>query len=234
MAVIALAGVAPGIGKTAIAEFLLARLDGWHAARVRIGSELGFEGEARCADAGYAVLTGADTAADPEAARLARAGAASVTLLLAEPRGLSAGVRRMLAARAPEANWLVEGNAFLWARAADLAVMVVGPGPEGRALPPVQPASRQLFPKVDVWVWNTRGNPTGEGFFDFPKRLTRRGGPPAFTSRADYHHADPTDPSHEGNAAFLEAVRTRLEGPWWKRESDAFLRRIGFDSPEDI
>ena len=40
MAIVCIAGTSAGIGKTAVAEFLLTRLPGWHAARVRVAEEL--------------------------------------------------------------------------------------------------------------------------------------------------------------------------------------------------
>lgn len=230
MAILCVAGSAPGIGKTSVAAFLLAHLAGWHAARVRVADEIPDAHTAGVAEKGWLLVAEpAEMEGDAEADRFLAAGAAGVLTLSAEPRGLDAGLERLLARLPADANLLVEGNAFLWARDADLAVMVVGPGPSGKGLPPVRPATRDLFHKIHVWAWNTRGQPTREGFFDFPPALGLRMGGRSLNTRADFHHVDPSRPDHEGNAPFLESVERRVGGPWWRRESDEFLRRIGFD-----
>ncbi len=229
MAVICIAGVAPGIGKTAVAEMLLGHLDGWHAGRVRVADEIGEADAARLGDAGYALLACPDeTEADPELDRLLAAGPVSARVLLAEPRGLPAGLASLTRSIPQCENLLVEGNAYLWAAEADLAIMVVGPGPSGTGLPRVSRSARELFPKIGVWVWNTRTSPTEEGFFDFPQALARMGFRNAVTNRADFHHTNPTRPDDPGRKPFLDAVRHRLEDAWVQRGSEEFLRRIGF------
>jgi len=230
MAIVCIAGVTRGIGKTAVAEFLLARLEGWHAARVRVADEFPKTDAARIGDEEYLLLPESD---DAEVRRLRGAGAMSAAVLMAEPRGLEAGLDTLLAALPRGANILVEGNAFLWARRADLAVMVIGPGPSGKGLAPVRPATRELFGKIDLWTWNTRGDPAAEGFFEFPQALIRMGFQGGVTNRADFHHVNPRETGHEGNRAFLDALHHHIQrlGIW--RESDSFLRRIGFDPPDE-
>jgi len=230
MAIVCIAGVGRGIGKTAVAEFLLTRLEGWHAARVRVADEIPDADAARIGDEGSRVVMEAD---DAEVRRLHDAGAVSTAVLLAEARGLEAGLDALLAALPQDANILVEGNAFLWARRADLAVMVVGPGLSGKGLAPVRPATRELFGKIDLWTWNTRGDPVAEGFFEFPQALVRMGFRGGVTNRADFHHVNPRETAHEGNRAFLKAMRRRIDRIGIRRESDAFLRRIGFDTPDE-
>ena len=149
MAIVCVAGVGRGIGKTAVAELLLTRLEGWHAARVRVADEIPDADAARIGDEGSRVVMDAD---DAEVRRLPDAGAGSTAVLLATALGLDAGLDALLAALPQGANILVEGNAFLWARRADLAVMVIGPGPSGKGLAPVRPASRELFGKIDLWT----------------------------------------------------------------------------------
>jgi len=229
VAVISIAGVAPGIGKTAVAEMLLGHLEGWHAARVRLADEIGEADADRLGEPGYALLSRPDgTRREAELERLLAAGAASARVLLAEPRGLAAGLTD-LARSVPEGgHLLVEGNAYLWAAEADLAIMVVGPGPSGRGLPRVRRSVRELFGKIDVWLWNTRRNPAEEGFFDFPLALGRLGFGPAVSNRADFHHVNPRRPDDPAGPPFLDAVRARLEREWVRRGSDEFLRRIGF------
>jgi len=229
MAVISIAGLAPGIGKTAVAEMLLGHLSGWHAARVRVADEIAEADADRLGDTGYALLLHPDeTKADAELDRHLAAGAASARLLLAEPRGLAAGLAD-LARSVPEGGHLIaEGNAYLWAAEADLAIMVVGPGPSGKGLARVQRSVRELFGKIDVWVWNARTDPAEEGFFDFPLALGRMGLGPAVSNRADFHPVNPTRPDDPAGRPFLDAVRSRLEREWVRRGSDEFLRRIGF------
>lgn len=230
MAVICIAGASPGIGKTAVAEFLLGHLEGCFVARVRVADEISDAEAALVGDAAYHLkappTTGAD---DPEVERLRAAGGKDVAVLLAEPPGLEAGLRALRAGLPADANLLVEGNAFLWAAEADVAVMVIGPGRTGRGLAVVRPSARELFPKVDVWAWNTREDPAAEGFFEFPQALARMGFTGAVSNRADFHHVNPHQGAHDGNRDFIEAVREQIDGPWWRRESDDFLRRIGFD-----
>ena len=60
MAIVSIAGVARGIGKTAVAELLLTRLEGWHAARVRVADEI--PDAARIGDEGARVVMDADDA----------------------------------------------------------------------------------------------------------------------------------------------------------------------------
>jgi len=240
MAIVCIAGVARGIGKTAVAEFLLARLGNeiaavqenrrarWHTARVRVADEIPEADAARIGDEGFLLDSECD---DAEVRRLRGAGATSAAVLLAEPRGLEAGLDALLAALPHAADILVEGNAFLWARRADLAVMVIGPGPSGKGLAPVRPSTRELVAKIDLWTWNTRGNPAAEGFFDFPQALVRmriRGG---VTNRSDFHHVNPVQGDDAANAEFLAAMHDRLQRLIIRRESDDFLRRIGFDIP---
>ena len=230
MAIVCIAGVARGIGKTAVAEFLLARLEGWHAARVRVADEIPDADAARIGDEGSRVVMDAD---DAEVRRLHDAGAVSTAVLLAEARGLEAGIDALLAALPQGANILVEGNAFLWARCADLAVMVVGPGPSGKGLAPVRPATRELLRKIDLWTGNTRGDPAAEGFFEFPQALIRMGFRGGVTNRADFHHVNPVRSDAPANAEFLAAMHDRLRCLTVRRESNAFLRRIGFDTPDE-
>ncbi|MFO8014188.1 MAG: hypothetical protein R6X20_12890 [Phycisphaerae bacterium] len=230
MAVICIAGVGPRIGKTAVAEMLLGHLDGWHAARVRMADEIADGESVDLGDAGFALRSYADLrASDPELDRLRAAGAASVRVLLAEPRGLAPGLAALHEAVPDGTNLLAEGNAYLWAAEADLAVMVVGPGPSGKGLARVRRSVRELFGKVDMWVWNTRTNPTEEGFFDFPLALGRLGFGPAISNRADFHHVNPTRADDPAARPFLDAVRHRLEEAWVQRGSEEFLRRIGFE-----
>ena len=229
MAVICIAGVSPGIGKTSVAEMLLRYLEGWHAVRVRVADEMADADAARLGDAGHALLLHPDEVeADPELDRLLAAGAASVRVLLAEPRGLADGLAALDGSAPRGGNLLVEGNAYLWGAKADLAVMVVGPGPSGKGLARVRPSIRELFGKIDLWVWNTRTNPTDEGFFDFPMVLARLGFGSAITNEADFLHVNPTATDDPGGRTFLDAVRTRLESEWIRHGSEEFLRRIGF------
>jgi len=233
MAVICIAGISPGIGKTAIAEMLLGELGGWHAARVRVADEVGDAHAATLEGTGHVLLDADDLTDDAEVERLMAAGAAGVTVLLAEPRGLAAGLMALRHAVPPTENLLVEGNAYLWAADADLAIMVVGPGRSGKGLAPVRPSVRELFGKIGVWVWNTRTHPADEGFFNFPLEMARMGFGRAITNRADYHHVNPVSKTDAGNAPFLQAVRQRLEGEWIDRGAREFLRRVGFDTDTD-
>jgi hypothetical protein len=230
MAIVSIAGIARGIGKTAVAELLLTRLEGWHAARVRVADEIPETDAARIGDEGFLLLTETD---DAESRRLLAAGAATAAVLLAEARGLAAGLARLLESLPEGTNLLIEGNAFLWARRADLAVMVIGPGPSGKGLAPVRPATRELVGKIDLWTWNTRGDPAAEGFFEFPQALVRMGFRGGVTNRADFHHVNPRARDHSGNGALLDALHHHIQrlGIW--RESDAFLRRIGFDTRDE-
>jgi len=229
MATICIAGVAPGIGKTAVAELLLAHLDGWHAVRVRVADEIPDAHAPHLADAGFALLRYPDeTGPDAELARLADAGATQVHTLPAEPRGLAAGIDALTRAVPDGSHILIEGNAYLWAADADVAVMVLGPGPAGKGLARVRPSVRELFGKIDVWVWSTRTEPSEEGFFEFPQALARMGFARAVTNAADFHHVSPGRSDDAGREQFLSAVRRRLEEAWVRRGSDEFLRRIGF------
>jgi len=229
MATICIAGVAPGIGKTAVAEMLLANLDGWHAVRVRVADEIPDVHAPHLAEAGFALLRYPDeTGPDAELARLAQAGAVEVRTLMAEPRGLAAGIDTLARAIPVGRHLLLEGNAYLWGADADVAVMVLGPGPTGKGLVRVRPSVRELFGKIDVWVWSTRTEPAAEGFFEFPQALARMGFARAVTNAADFHHVSPGRPDDAGREAFLEALRRRLEAAWVRHGSDAFLRRIGF------
>jgi len=242
MAIVCIAGVARGIGKTAVAEFLLARLGEesaavqknrratWHAARIRVADEIPQADAARIGDEGFLLVSECD---DAEVRRLRGAGAMSAAVLLAEPRGLEAGLDTLLTALPRGANILVEGNAFLWARRTDLAVMVIGPGPSGKGLAPVRPATRELFGKIDLWTWNTRGDPAAEGFFEFPQALVRMGFRGGVTNLADFHHVNPVRSDAPANAEFLAAMHDRLRCLTVRRESNAFLRRIGFDTPDE-
>ena len=230
MATICIAGIARGIGKTAVAEFLLARLEGWHTARVRVADEIPPPEAAKIGDEGFLLVPRAD---DGESHRLQAAGAATAAVLLAEARGIEAGLERLLESLPEDANLLIEGNAFLWAREADLSMMVIGPGPSGRGLAPVRSSTRELVAKIDLWTWNTRGDPAAEGFFEFPQALVRMGIRGGVTNRADFHHVNPVRGNDPANASFLRTLRERLGRLAVRQESDAFLRRIGFDIPGD-
>jgi len=209
MTIVCIAGVTRGIGKTAVAEMLLRELRGWHAARVRVADEI--SETSPIGDEGYMLLAQADLLADDEEVqRLLAAGAAGASVLLAEPRGLEAGLDTLIADLPKGANLLVEGNAFLWARPADLAVMVVAAGPSGKGLARVRPSVREVFDKVDLWVWNSRSDPMSEGFFEFPQALTRMGFRGAVTNRADFHHVNPGRANDAGNRRFLAALCERL------------------------
>ncbi|MGB2937167.1 MAG: hypothetical protein WBD05_03065 [Phycisphaerae bacterium] len=218
MAVICIAGVAPGIGKTAVAELVLRELGGrprwgWHAARVRMADEIPEADAARVHDEGYLLLSAPDALDDDaEVQRFLDAGASDVTALVAEARGLEAGLEALLAVLPPDANLLVEGNAYLWARPADVAIMVVGTGPSGKGLARVRPSTREILDKVDLWAWNTRTDPTAEGFFEFPQALVRMGFRGAVSPRADFHHVHPDRLNHAGNRRFLAALRRRVGG----------------------
>jgi len=228
MAVVCIAGITRGIGKTSVAEMLLGPLRGWHVARVRVADEIAGPDEARLGGAEHVLLIHpADTADDPEARRFLAAGASGVSVLLAQPRGLKDGLEALRQSVPQGTNILVEGNAYLWAAEADLAVMVIGPGRSGKGLAPVRPSVRELFTRVGVWVWNARTSATEEGFFEFPQAIARMGCSSAVGNQADFHHVNPTR-DDSGNAPFIEAVRQRVERDWVRRGSDEFLRRIGF------
>ncbi len=233
MAVVSIVGVAQGIGKTCVAQMLLERLEGWHAARVRVADEVAEERLGLVGDQGYALLTQADddVIESAEVRRLIEAGAESAAELLAEPLGLQDGLKALRRSFPPEANLLVEGNAFLWGAEADLAIMVLGPGRAGRGLAPVRPSVRELLPRVGLWAWNTRGRPGDEGFFEFPQALAQMGFREAISNAADFHHVNPASDEHDGNAAFLEAVEERLERLWADRGSQEFLRRVDEQGP---
>jgi hypothetical protein len=217
MAIVCIAGVAPGVGKTAVAGLLLAQLKGWPVARVRVADEIGPAEAALLAGVDYRVIRPSELPGeDPEVSRLLAAGAAATSILLAEPRGLDAGLKAMLAHMASAGNLLVEGNAFLWARQADVSVMVLGPGPSGKGLARVRPSVREIFPKIDIWAWNTRTDPHAEGFFEFPQTLARMGFRTSISNRADFHLVNPREADQQGNASFVDCVRDRLrqrQGP---------------------
>jgi len=229
MAIICVAGTSPGIGKTSVAELLLARLPGWHAARVRVADEVVGTDAAFLADAGYRLISGESAANDAEAHRLLAAGAHGASVLLAQPRGLADGLKAMLRQVPAGANLLVEGNAYLWGCDADVAIMVIGPGPSGKRMARAKISVRELFRKVNIWVWNTRTDPKHEGFFEFPHDLAKMGFVETVSNKADYHHVNPYTAGDSGNAPFAEAVVQALERSHWRPESDEFLRRAGFD-----
>lgn len=244
MAVICIAGAAPGIGKTAVAELLLPEFRGWHVARVRVADEIGQGEAALLNDQGFALLPAArNTAADAETARLQDAGQTSdaelarlhttgvpgVSVLLAEPRGLDAGIHALLAALPRGANLVVEGNAYLWARDADVAVMVLGAGPSGKGLVRVRQSVREIFQKIHIWAWNTRRDPDSEGFYEFPQAMARMGFRQTVSNRADFHPVNPPVANYHGNPPFLRSVQEALERSRWRAGSDEFLRKAGFD-----
>jgi len=229
MAIVCIAGTSPGIGKTVVAELLLAHLPGWHAARVRVADEITEAHAAVLGDAEYRLISSTTSAEDAESARCLAAGAHGAMTLLAQPRGLAEGLKAMLRQVPAGAHLLVEGNAYLWGCDADVAIMVVGPGPSGKGMARAKPSVRELFCKVNIWVWNSRSDPKAEGFFEFPQALAKMGFTEAVSNKADYHHVNPLEASHSGNAPFAEAVAQALERSHWRPESDEFLRRAGFD-----
>jgi len=229
MATICIAGTSPGIGKTSVAELLLARLPGWHAARVRVADEVVGTDAAYLADADYRLISSTTSAQDAESARLLAAGAHGATVLLAQPRGLAEGLKAMLAHTPAGAHFLVEGNAYLWGRDADVSIMVIGPGPSGKGMARAKASVRELFRKVNIWVWNSRTDPKAEGFFEFPLALAKMGFTEAVSNKADYHHVNPYKAGDSGNAPFTDAVVQSLERGHWRPGSDEFLRRVGFD-----
>jgi hypothetical protein len=229
MAVVCIAGTAAGIGKTAVAEFLLAQLPGWHAARVRVAEELGKDDVARLGDAPHRLVPAAQCREDAEIDRLRAAGTPDLSVLLAQPRGLAEGIDALTARLPSGANLLVEGNAYLWARPADVSIMVLGPGPSGKGLGRVRPSVRELFQKIDIWAWNTRGSPGDEGFFEFPMMLAGMGLGQIITNNADFHDVNPRQAGHAGNASFAACVQRTIERKKWRPESDEFLRKAGFD-----
>ena len=229
MAIVCIAGTGPEIGKTAVAELVLAGLPGAMAARVRVADEIPEAEAASLPESGYLLSPQASGDSNHETTRLLAAGAQGVSVLLAEPRGLEAGLKAMLSRVPPGANLVVEGNAYLWAAAADAAVMVLGPGPSGKGPARVRQSARELFAKIDIWAWNTRGDYAAEGFFEFPQTLDRMGFRGSVSNRADFHHVNPRDGNHSGNEPFIESLRQAIERKQIRRESDEFLRRAGFD-----
>jgi hypothetical protein len=229
MAVVCIAGTSAGIGKTAVAELLLAAFPGWHAARVRVADELSAADAARLGDAPHVLLPPSAAGDDPEAARLRAAGAPETSVLLAQPRGLAEGIDTLASCVPPEANLLVEGNAWLWARPADVSIMVLGAGPSGKGLVRVRTSVRELFKKIDIWAWNTRTDPAAEGFFDFPMSLAAMGFKEFLSNASDFHPVNPRDGARGGNAPFVTCVRQALERKRWRPGADAFLRKAGFD-----
>jgi hypothetical protein len=211
MAVVCIAGTSEGIGKTAVAELILGAFPGWHAARVRVADELSKADTARLGKATHVILPPSAVSGDAEAARLLAAGAREAAVLLAQPRGLADGVDALAAGLPSGAHLLVEGNAYLWARTADVSIMVLGPGPSGKGLARVRPSVRELFQKIDIWTWNTRGSPGDEGFFDFPMTLAHMGMGRIVSNQADFHHVNPRESAHSGNEPFLACVRETLE-----------------------
>jgi hypothetical protein len=210
MAVVCIAGTSTGIGKTAVAELLLSEFPGWHAARVRVADEMTAADAAALGDLEHRVLAASACAGNDEITRLHAAGARETSLLLAQPRGLVEGVDSLVRRVPAGDHLLVEGNAWLWARPADVAVMVLGPGPSGRGLGRVKASVRELFGKIDIWAWNTRTDPASEGFFDFPLALADMGFVGHVSNKADYHHVSPRREGDPSNASFAECVRQTL------------------------
>ena len=229
MAIVCIAGTSPGIGKTSVAELLLAHLPGWHAARVRVADEIAGADAALLADADFRLVSSAPAVLDAERERFLAAGAHGAAVLLARPRGLAEGLKAMLAHVPAGAHLLVEGNAYLWARDADVSIMVIGPGPSGKGMARAKNSVRELFRKVNIWVWNARTDPKAEGFFEFPMALAKMGFTETVSNKADYHHANPYKAGDSGNTPFTDAVVQALERSRWRPESDEFLRRAGFD-----
>ena len=229
MAIVCIAGISAGIGKTSVAEALLRARPGLSVARVRVAGEVGESDAALLADADHRIVTRTVADGDAEVSRLLAAGASAATVLLAQPRGLADGIKAMLARLPANADLLIEGNAYLWAGEADVAIMVLGPGPSGRGIGRVQPSVSELFGKIDIWAWNTRRDPSAEGFFDFPRELGRMGYARAITNRSDFLPINPLDASHEGVVALNDSLGRAMERRRWHRESDEFLRKVGFD-----
>jgi hypothetical protein len=211
MAIVCVSGAGPGIGKTAVMEMLLGATHGAHAARVRVADEVPATEAARVAAKGYGLAAVSEAGeGDEESGRLLAAGAQSVTVLMAEPRGLDAGLKAMMGRLPRGADVIVEGNAYLWAREADLAIMVIGAGPSGKGLVRVRQSVREIFPKIHIWTWNTRTDPHDEGFFEFPQALARMGFRESVSNHADYHDVNPRVAAYAGNEPFLDCVRERL------------------------
>jgi len=215
MAIVCIAGMGPGIGKTAVTELLIGAFPGAVAARVRVGEEIAPDDAGLLAETGYH-LTASSTSggSESEVNRFLAAGAREVRVLLAEPRGLEAGLAAMLSNVPAGTHLVVEGNGYLWARSADAAVMVIGPGPSGKGLGRVQSSARELFEKITIWAWNTRRDPASEGFFEFPQALARMGFRETVSNRTDFHHVNPRKVRHGGNRAFLESVCQAIERAW--------------------
>jgi hypothetical protein len=228
MAIVCIAGTSAGIGKTAVAEFLLTRLPGWHAARVRVAEELDAADVALLGDAAHRLVSAAQCRDDVEVSRLLAAGARELSVLLAQPRGLAEGIDSLTSHLPEGVNLLVEGNAYLWARPADISIMVLGPGPSGKGLGRVRPSVRELFQKIDIWAWNTRGRPGEEGFFEFPMELAAMGLGAIVSNQADFHDVNPRDAAHSGNASLAACLQKTLERKKWRPGSDDFLRKAGF------
>jgi hypothetical protein len=211
MPIVSVSGGGPGIGKTAVCEMLLAASHGAHAARVRVADEVPAADAPLVAESGYHLIPPAEAAErDAESRRLLVAGASSVTILLAEPRGLAPGLKALVRRLPPRTDLIVEGNGWLWARDADLAIMVLGAGPSGKGLMRVRPSVREVFPKIHIWAWNTRADPHEEGFFEFPLALARMGFKGSVSNAADYHDVHPYAADYPGNETFLDCVRDRL------------------------
>jgi hypothetical protein len=210
MAVVCIAGTATGIGKTAVAELLLSEFPGWHAARVRVADELTPTDAAALGDLEHRVIPAPACASDGEISRLLAAGARETSLLLAQPRGLADGLAALVRRIPTGDHLLVEGNAWLWAREADVAIMVLGAGPSGKGLGRVKASVRELFGKIDIWAWNTRTDPASEGFFDFPMAMAGMGLGGHISNKADYHHVSPHRDGDPSNASFAQCVRDTL------------------------
>jgi NAD(P)-dependent dehydrogenase (short-subunit alcohol dehydrogenase family) len=213
MPIVSVTGAGPGIGKTAVVEMLLQATHGAHAVRVRVAEEIGKAHAEVVSEAGFYFLPdeeASDHAAEIE--RLKNAGAAGVSVLLAMPHGLEAGLT-VLTSRLPRgADLIVEGNGYLWARRADLAIMVIGAGPSGKGLVRVRQSVREIFPKIDIWTWNTRTDAHEEGFFEFPQALVRMGFTGTVSNAADFHDVKPHVANYAGNMAFIDCIRNRLSG----------------------
>lgn len=136
MKIITVSGERSGVGKTAVAESLLRRLDGWSALKVTAIKDGPCPKKKPCGvckkqDTPFSIISapriisrkGKDTQ------RMKAAGARKVLWLKAKPSGLKEGLRRALERFNGSKGVIVEGTSVLKYLKPDMGVFITGKGP---------------------------------------------------------------------------------------------------------
>ncbi len=206
MRIISITGTASGVGKTAVAQFLLQHLEGFSALKITTKHEGNCPRHSDC-DVCETMKHPYIITTDPlqinqsgkDTALFKNAGARKVVWLQTHSEYLKRGIDEALTYFSKSDSILIEGNSFLHVHNADINILVATPR-ESK----IKRSTRQIVSKVDLAVINKYSDDTTDDVEKTQERLHRVG------CYAPAYIINPLQENYPPNKIFLTHMREMI------------------------